>query len=83
VTWWLEQVGTRPPVLDDLQRLVTALPPAPHQGVFFATAKGHMIRRVLLQSSQYHAYYRVNGDVVQIVALWSTSRRRTPRFGPR
>jgi plasmid stabilization system protein ParE len=83
VTWWLDQVGGRPPLLDELQRLVTTLPAAPRQGALFAKARGHTIYRVLLPSSQYHAYYRVVADTIQIVALWSTSRGRPPRFGRR
>jgi len=38
------------------------------------------LRRVLLARSQYHLYYTVyvEGGVIEVLALWHTSRGRTP-----
>jgi plasmid stabilization system protein ParE len=83
VEWWKENAGGPPANLfAELTATAQRLGELPHQGTRFATVRGRVVLRVLLRESQVHVYYRVDEDAVRVLALWSTARKRTPRFGP-
>ena len=77
---WRDNVGTPSPLLDEMVEMSRVLTKLPDLGAPYAIVRGVL---VLLRSSQRHVYYRVVGDVVQILSVWSTSRAHGPRFGPR
>jgi plasmid stabilization system protein ParE len=80
--WWKENAGGPPALLlAELKEAAERLGEVPQQGTRFATVRGRVVFRVLLRESQVHVYYRVDEDAVRVIALWSTARKRQPRFG--
>ena len=68
--------------LDELKRALELVRDAPRMGVGYTTSRGRLVRRVLLERTQYHLYYEVIDDEeLKVLALWGTQRGRGPRFG--
>ncbi len=66
---------------EELRRVLDQLRSAPNLGgVFKARKSGREYRRVLMPETRYHVYYRVAGDQVRVVAIWSAVRGRGPRL---
>ena len=82
VEWWKEHTGERPVVvLSELKEAARRLGEVPHHGTRFAVVRGRVVFRVLLREAQVHVYYRVDDDAVRVLTIWSTARKREPRFG--
>jgi len=82
VEWWQTEYGEPPKkVFAELRVAARLLASFPEQGGRYALVRGHQVRRLLLRESQIHLYYRVDDSVVRLLAIWSTARRRAPRFG--
>ena len=64
----------------DLREALDLLTEFPGIGTKVENTKSQNTRRWLLKRISYHVYYRAQGDLLEIVALWGTDRERTPRI---
>lgn len=80
--WWAENRQKAPTLFDDeLGAALERLASAPWIGAKLRV-RSRSLRRLVLQRSRYHVYYRVDSaaDQVEIVAIWHTSRGKLPRL---
>ncbi len=80
--WWMTNRDKAPRLFgEEADRAFALIREAPMIGTRVASQRDN-IRRVLLKSSGYHVYYRVDpsGDQVVVVAIWHTSRGKLPRL---
>ena len=59
--------------IDELEKSAATLPIVRH-------VRGHPIRRWLMPSVGCHLYFRIDGDVVTILAAWGAVRGRQPKL---
>ncbi len=79
--WWAVNRPKAPDALAvELERAIQLLASQPLIGARARNAKLAGVRRLHLPRVHYHLYYRVtsNPDVVEIFALWHTSRGTSP-----
>jgi plasmid stabilization system protein ParE len=76
--WWREHRRAAPELF--IQELAASL-----QLLALLPQAGHVqwhirpdVRRICLRSSRYHVYYRVRGETLEVVALWSAVRGTGP-----
>ncbi len=82
VEWWKAEKGEAPKtVFAELRQAARLLASFPEHGNRYALVRGRQVLQLLLRESQLHLYYRVDDNVVRVLAIWSTARRRAPRFG--
>lgn len=75
--WWQKNRHKNPEAFDDeLDRVLELIVAHPSTGKPARVRAG--IRRIHLDKVGYELYYRVVDDVVQLLALWHTSRWRKP-----
>jgi len=79
--WWIENRPKAPEAFaEDLERVFEIISSLPGTGepVFHSRVKG--LRRLLMGRVRYHLYYNVDqeGETVEVLALWHTSRGTTP-----
>jgi plasmid stabilization system protein ParE len=79
--WRAERPAAPDLLTDELLTAVRALQSSPEIGVAFGTLKNNVVRRILLEKSEYHVYYIVLDDEVFVLSIWGARRGRTPRFG--
>jgi hypothetical protein len=48
--------------------------------VYETKNSGALVRRVLMERTEYHVYYVREGDVCFVVSIWGARRGRGPRF---
>jgi len=80
-SWWRENRDKAPNAVDDdllelVERLETG---AQHVGTRARNMPG--VRRVLLPRVRYYVYFRIVGDLVQVAAVWHSSRGHQPDLG--
>lgn len=51
---------------------------APMLGRLYPATEVPQVRRVLMRATRYHVYYRLDGDDVIVLAVWSALRGRGP-----
>lgn len=79
--WW---AGNRPSapgaIRQDVEEILTVLVHQP--GIGMPTRRGRIkgLRRITLSRVRYYIYYRATGGVLEVLALWHTSRGRPPRI---
>jgi plasmid stabilization system protein ParE len=77
--WWS---GNRPSapgaVRNDLDRILGLLAVQPDMGARAQRVSLQSVRRVTLSRIRYYLYYRVSGDVLEVLAVWHTSRGDEP-----
>jgi plasmid stabilization system protein ParE len=85
--WW---VGNRPaaPSLftDELEELFEHIRTIPGAGVRWPTPKRPTLRRILMERTGNHIYFRVDEakGVVHVIAVWGAPRERGPKLsGPK
>ena len=81
--WWRKHRTAAPAMLiDELNAAFDLLEELPFASEAVANRRVPGLRRLLLGGVQYHLYYVVSEDagVIEIVALWHTSRGRGPRI---
>jgi plasmid stabilization system protein ParE len=68
-------------ITDEVAKALDVLRPAPEAGVLVTGASLSGLRRVFLERSDYHLYYRINvrRSRITVIALWH-ARRRPPRL---
>ena len=78
--WWaqnrLAAVGA---VSHDLHEALKLLVEFPGIGTKVETARSPETRRWLLKRISCYVYYRVRGNVLEVVAFWGTDRERDPQ----
>lgn len=67
--------------LEDLDAAFALIEEFPHAGELVHHRSIRELRRVQLSRVHYHLYYTVTEErVIEILALWHTSRGKKPRF---
>jgi plasmid stabilization system protein ParE len=78
-TWWQENRASAPRLfLEELSAAFEALRSVPLTGKLIRMPRVRDVRRVLLRTTRYHIYYRVQRDKVTVLAIWSSVRGRGP-----
>ena len=68
--------------LDELDNVERLLRFNPELGMVHAVQRSGAIRRILLEKTAYHLYYRYNprhGELV-VLAVWGATRGHTPKL---
>lgn len=79
VVWWAKNRPAAPgAILEELDRTLVLLCLQPTMGARARRASLSGVRRVTLSRIRYYLYYRVVDDVLQVLALWHTSRGMGP-----
>ena len=78
--WWRVNRTSAPLAFDeDLADAIPRIRTYPESGEHVRRGRLGDVRRVLLERVQYHVYYRLRrDDVVEILAVWHTSRGTRP-----
>jgi plasmid stabilization system protein ParE len=74
--WWRSNRATPELFLMELERVISVVALMPTLGARSRTNPN--IRRVLLRKTRFHLYYRVEGDALQVLALWHAARGSEP-----
>ncbi|HEV7504024.1 MAG TPA: type II toxin-antitoxin system RelE/ParE family toxin [Thermoanaerobaculia bacterium] len=79
--WWRENRQSAPGMFQqELTRGFELITTQPYVGPRAPDADLPDVRRLHLSRIHYHLYYRVEGrDVIEVLALWHTSRGQGPR----
>lgn len=82
-TWWTANRRAAPDLSQrELETTIAAVASAPTLGAVSAVDEEFPdVRRVLLRRTRYHVYYRVIGDVLEVLAIWHTARGEGPTLG--
>jgi plasmid stabilization system protein ParE len=81
--WWTANRLAAPDLFQrELEATVSSAAVSPMLGAV-STADGELpdVRRVLMRRTRYHVYYRVIGDVFEVLAIWHTARGEGPTLG--
>jgi plasmid stabilization system protein ParE len=77
--WWEQNRPLSPGALDEeLAEAFALLFSQPAIGAPALNAKTRGVRRVHLARVHYYLYYRVRGELIDVLALWHTSRGAQP-----
>ena len=77
--WWEQNRPLSPGALDEeLTEAFALLVSQPAIGAPALNSKTIGVRRVHLARVHYHLYYRVRGELIDVLALWHTSRGTPP-----
>ncbi len=80
-TWWRVHRADVPDALaDELRAALARITELPGLGTLVTGVGPGDNRRLLLRMCGYHLYYRLRGDVVEVLRFWHTSRGRPPRL---
>lgn len=81
--WWRDHRAAAPTwFLDELAAAQVQLSASPISGEIYGFRSGRLVRRCLLERSEYHVYFTVDQEhgVVTVHAVWSVQRGRSPRL---
>ncbi len=81
--WWSKNRLAAPLLfLDELEALERHLRTAPISGQVYGYRKNRIIRRWLLEKTEYHVYFSVNQEaqVVMLHSVWGARRGRGPKL---
>lgn len=79
--WWVENRPSAPALfLDDLAGVERRLRTTPTLGVIYTAHKSGVVRRVLLEETHHHLFYRYQPerDELTVLAVWGAPRERGP-----
>lgn len=77
--WWARNRPAAPgAVREDLDRILSLLAVQPGIGARPRGPKLQDVRRITLSRIHYYVYYRISGEVLEVLAFWHTSRGRQP-----
>jgi plasmid stabilization system protein ParE len=65
----------------ELETTVAAVASSPMLGAVSADDEFPDVRRVLMRRTRYHVYYRIIGDVLEVLAIWHAARGEGPTLG--
>jgi len=78
-SWWLANREKAPEAFkEELQRGFALISQQPEVGAKATNVKLKGVRRIHLSRIRYFLYYRVQGDWVEVLALWHSSRLKSP-----
>jgi plasmid stabilization system protein ParE len=78
--WWAKnRPAAAGAVLADVQGALSLIAVEPGIGSKVMTPRPDVVRRLYLQRIRYFLYYRVNGNVLEVVSFWHERRGRSPR----
>jgi plasmid stabilization system protein ParE len=80
-SWWRNERPAAPGLFtEELAAAFALLGEAPEAGRRYPHPTVSDVRRILLRSSRYHVYYRLNENDVVILAVWSGVRGVGPEL---
>jgi plasmid stabilization system protein ParE len=78
--WWLHNRQAAPgAVANDIRESIALLAEQPGIGAKYEGARTPGVRRLFLGRIGYFLYYRVDGETLEVLALWHASRGEQPR----
>ena len=80
--WWSKNRPGAPLLfLDELEAAERHLCTAPDSGQIYGYRKNRLIRRLLLEKTEYHLYFSVNRKtrVIMLHSVWGARRGRGPK----
>lgn len=78
---WLPTRAQKDVFNEELEELMSLLVVSPEMGTPWGSEGDQLVRRCYLKRSEYHVYYVVKPDVVELSTIWSARVPTTPRFG--
>lgn len=79
--WWRRERPAAPGLFcEELAAAFSLLAGAPQIGRRYPHAAVPEVRRILLRSSRYHVYYRIHGEDVAVLVVWSAVRGSGPEL---
>lgn len=81
--WWSKNRPAAPHLfLDELAAAEIHLCTAPISGQIYGYRKNRLIRRWLLEKTEYHVYFSVNrrAQVIMLHSVWGARRGRGPKL---
>ncbi len=81
--WWSKNRPAAPQLfLDELAAAELHLRTAPASGQLYGYRKNRLIRRWLLEKTEYHLYFSVNqaAQVIMLHSVWGARRGRGPKL---
>jgi plasmid stabilization system protein ParE len=73
--WWRANRMASPDLfVSELDAMVSAVALMPTLGAPAKAERASGVRRVLLRRTRYHVYYRVRGEVLEVLAVWHAAR---------
>jgi plasmid stabilization system protein ParE len=79
--WWREnRPAARDLFLAELETILAAASLMPTLGAVVRGERAAGVRRLLLRRTKYHAYYRVRGSVLEVLAVWHATRGSGPNL---
>ncbi len=77
--WWAENRPAAPGAIrKDVEAALALLIEEPGIGTKIETAHSDTVRRLYLARVRYFVYYRVRGQILDVVAFWHSSRGAGP-----
>ncbi|HEY7700538.1 MAG TPA: type II toxin-antitoxin system RelE/ParE family toxin [Vicinamibacteria bacterium] len=77
--WWSENRPKAPHAfLEELRKGFELIRSQPLVGSRATNVRVPGLRRIHLSRVRYHLYYRVSGDIVEVLAFWHSSRGAPP-----
>jgi plasmid stabilization system protein ParE len=77
--WWRQNRSSSPNLfLVELESMLAAAALMPALGAAVRGKRAPGLRRVLLRRTKYHVYYRVSGEILEVLAVWHTARGAGP-----
>lgn len=62
----------------ELERMLDVVALMPSLGTPARSERARDVRRVVLKRTSYHVYYRVRGQLLQVLAVWHAKRATGP-----
>ena len=80
--WWREHRAAAPELFaHELRAAISLLENFPKVGVVYEPRRELGIRKLLLERTKYHVYFReIAGTEIEIITVWSAFRGRGPRL---
>jgi plasmid stabilization system protein ParE len=77
--WWRQHRQSAPDLfLTEVGRALALIATTPALGVAARSHRLPGVRRVLLERTRYHLYFRAVGPTIEVLAVWHSSRRTGP-----
>jgi plasmid stabilization system protein ParE len=79
--WWVANRPDAPNAfVHDFENALKLIASHPNLGARAKNAKLRDVRRVHLARVHYHVYYRAATSYIEVLAVWHTSRGRSPKL---
>ena len=79
--WWLDNRPAAPgAIATDIGESLALLAEQPGIGTKYTGARAGTVRRLFMSRVGYFLYYRISGDVLEVLAFWHASRGKQPRL---